>query len=102
MTVLDRYGARVAARWATIACAEHDRVVDLRPIPVWWPYMLDLPKVLRHLRRCPCHRHDAERCRTECASRGEGCPRGPLTQGEVGRLMDQVGAHQEIITEAGS
>ena len=64
--------------------------------------MLDLPKVLRHLRRCPCHRHDAQRCWNECASRGEGCPRGPLTQVEVGRLVDAVNRYQEIITEAGS
>ncbi len=102
MTFLERYAERVAARWAIIACAEHDRIVDLRPIPLWWPYMLDLPKVLRHLKRCPCYRHDAERCRTECAGYGEGCPRGPLTQDEVGRLMEALGRHQDTITEAGS
>ncbi len=74
MTFLEKYGARVAARWAAVACPGHDRVVDL----------------LRHLGRCPCHRHDAARCRTECARYGEGCPRGPLTQREVGRLTDAV------------
>src|SRR5262245_4558227 len=99
---LSRYGARVAARWAAIACAEHDRIVDLRPVAIWWPFMLDLPKVLRHLGRCPCYPHETDRCRTECAAHGEGCPRGPLTQGEVGRLVEAVGQHRDTISEAGS
>lgn len=99
---LPRYGARVEARWEAVACAQHDRVIDLRPIPIWWPYILDVTRVLRHLQRCPCHRHDAARCSSECASRGEGCTLGPLTQLEVGRLMEMVGKHQPTLTAAGT
>jgi hypothetical protein len=97
-----RHGARVTARWGAIACSEHDRVVDLRPVAIWWPFMLDLPKVLRHLGRCPCHRHDAQRCWNECASRGEGCERGPLTQLEVERLLEAVGKYRDAMADAGS